>query len=220
MEITNYVSEAIKSIDVDALFKAEIEKQIKITVEKALKDAIGSYSPLSKKLNELVEKSLEVDLDRITFAQYSNFVVDKCCDLIQEMMSDERAAHIKKHLRDKLAPHLVNELDFVDLIDALSSTLLETLGEADCCDDVQYHIVCEEEEKSYGTYWNLKVYEGERRDYGSEIAVLCMSESRCYHSRGRHNSEIAKRFASYVFNRTIIKNVEDYDKTFSKQDLI
>lgn len=220
--IDEVIHEEIKKVDIDKIFQEELRKQIAETVRKTLKDALGPYSTLSKALDESIKEQMKFNPNILSLPEYSNFVVEQAEAVIKDLMSEERGKIIQKHLRDKLAPNLVTEIEFEDLISEIRDTLLETIREeAESRTDLSYTIVCGQEKGTYSDYRQLAIYEGPTAERGSEKAVLFLSaEGKVYHSRGSERNSYTKRFASYVFNSTLIKNVEEYDKTLTTEDLI
>jgi len=217
MNISELIQSEIQNINVDSLFKEELEKQVRETVRKTLKDQLGSYSILSKSLEKYLEENVKIDYSRVSVPQYTNFVVEKCFDVVNELMNEEQSLKIKKHFRDRLAPHLTEVVIFGDLIDAISDSLKEVIKEASkesCCDIPEFRIVCEKDESDWklnGDYWSLKIYEGKEKKHDREMASVFFNNGKCYHSRGKKNDEFAKRFASYVYNNTIIEQFEEVD---------
>lgn len=225
MNINELIQKEINDIDVDIIFKDELEKTIRETVRRTLKDQLGSYSNLSKQLENYLKENVKIDFEKISVPQYTNFVVDRCFDVVKELMTDEKSEKIKKHFRDKLAPHLSDVIKFGDLIDAISESLTKTLEESikdDACCNVEdtYHIICEHEDNKYSdNYFSLKILDGKEIRNSQEIAALFMSNGKCYHSRGDKKNEFTKRFASYVYNNTIIEEIEEFEQIINKDNL-
>lgn len=127
-----------------------------------------------------------------------------------------------------MAPHLEKEIEFEDLIERIEQALLNTYSEADCCDPPIYHIVCEEEERSYNTgsqYFVLKVIEGDDPNckWTSAMAYLNMfDDGSAYHGGGNDKKDwLFKVFKSYAFNRTVIHNFDpDYRRKITYEDTI
>lgn len=220
MNINQIVQDEIKKIDVEKIFKDTLSKQIEETIKKSLKDSLGSYSAFSKSFDDIVEKHLSIDPDRITLPQYNDFVVSQAVEVIQGLMSKDRAAAIKKVLVEKLAPHIAKEIEFSQLVDAIKESLLDTYDDGDCCDRSKYLIECVRENKSYGSgpYYELAVYEGEKKSYDSVLAKLYVMDGKCYHHSGKRGDPFAKRFASYAFNGTMITDIKEVEMEVTYQD--
>lgn len=224
IDINNFVAEEIQKIDLNAIFQEELKKQVKETIQRTMKESLGTYSPLSKALDQMFKDSLKIDLSKNTLPEYNNFVVEQCHSVIKDLMSEERAKVIQKNFRDKLAPHLTDEIEFDKLYQQIEDSLIASLKEdqkENCgCSDLKYRIICSPEEKTYSSdYWKIAVYEGEKADSSSEMAVLYLSNRKSYHSRGKKNDSFAKMFSSFVFNNTIVHNMKDFDETISSEQI-
>lgn len=227
MNINELIKKELDNISTDAMFQELLKKQINETLSRSLKDALGSYSTLSKSFDKLVEEQLKIKLDNLSLAQYSNFVVDQCELVLKEIMSEQRAEVIRKAFRDRLAPHLVDIVEFGDLIDAITDSLKESIRDdmkEGCCTDTPvYKILCTMDESKYttlGEQWTLKIISGEGARLSDEIAVLHISGNKCYHSRGDKHNEFTKRFASYVYKNTIVSGIEEVDEQISAEDVV
>lgn len=221
LDINELIRKTVSEIDFDEDFKSELKKTIQETIKKTMKDALGTWSPLSKALDEMLKNNLKFDTNDMTIPQYNNFVVLQCEEVVKDLMSEERAKTIQKALRDRLAPNLVTEIEFDELIDQIKEPLLEAIKEeAESHNPIKYKIVCTEDSGVYSKSWKLVIYDGHGVDFHNEEAVLCFNDDgKYYHSRGRKRENFAKLFASYVFNNTLIKNFEDYEKTLTVEDL-
>ena len=214
--INDIFQEELKNVDVNVIFQEELRKQIAETVKKMLKDAIGPYSTFSKALNKAIEEQLKFHPDKLTLPEYSNFVVAQAEVVIKDLMSEERGKVIQKNLRDRLAPNLVNEIEFEVLVDEIRDALLEVIKEeAESRTGCSYRIVCSEEKMTYCSSLKLVIYEGD----SAKASLYMMDSGKVYHSSGDKNFPLATRFASYAFNNTLVKNHEDYDKTLTTEDL-
>lgn len=220
--IDEVFQEEIKNVNVNEIFQEELRKQVAETVKRMLKDAIGPYSAFSKALEKAIEEQMKFNPDRLTLPEYSNFVVSQAEVVIKELMSEERGKIIQKSLRDKLAPNLVSEIEFEDLIEEIRDSLLESIKEeAESRTDLKYRIVCGGEKTSYTSSLTIAIYEGDKEENRSDAkAILYLMDSgKVYHSLGDKNFGFTTRFASYAFNNTLVRNHEDYDKVLSIEDL-
>jgi len=216
------LADAIKTINIDEIFQKELREQIAVTVRKTIKDSLGTYSPFSKALDAAIEEQMKFDPKRLTLPEYSNFVVLQCEQVIKDLMTEERGKIIQKTMRDKLAPNLETEIEFEKIMDEIKSSLVEAIKEeAGNHTNLIYRLVCcDVEQRSYGDSWIITIFEGEEKNHSNEKAALFFdTNGRCYHSRGELRNEFTKRFASYVFNRTLIKDFEHYDEKFTTEDL-
>lgn len=211
------VQQEIKNINVDAIFQEELRKQLAETVRRVLKDALGPFSPFTKKLEEAIKETMKFDPSKLELPEYSNFVVEQTCLVIKDLMSEERAANMKTHIIEKLAPNLAKEIEFDDFVSKLREILMEAYEEGDDASTApEYTITVEQDSNSYSReYWNIEVKEGK----DSMVRLFTTGEGECYHTNGSRTSEpISKLFATYKYNRTKIKGIEAYSKTITIED--
>lgn len=219
MDLNKLVQEKIKEIDVDGIFQKALAAQLEETIKKVLKDAFGPYSALSKQFEKLVEEKMKFNPSNLTLPQYSNFVVEQANLVIQGLMDEDKAKLVRESLAKRLVPDVEKEIEFTDLVDYLSSSLLDSIEDA----DTKYLIKCEMQEGSghrtsnISDYWVLTVSRG-GRSYKDEIAVLFTNGEQVYHSRGEKDHPIAKRFASYQYLNAKIIGIEPYERSVSISD--
>lgn len=221
MNINEIIKQEIEKTDFESLFRETLNSQIKSTIEKTLKDSLGSYSQFSKALDKVVKSSLNIDPSEITLPQYNEFVTKQALDVIQQFMDEERASKLRQVFTAKIAPHLEKEIEFDALIEEIKSALYETYEEHDCNPEI-YRIECVKDERSYFSkdYFVLKILKGENKLYDDKMAALYVGDGYAYHHDGDKRNEFCKRFASYAFNRTKINGIDEFNETIKAEDLI
>ena len=222
IDLNQYVEQELKKINLNEFFQEILKQQLRVTIEKCLKDALGSYSTFSREFEKIIEKELKFNPDRLSLPVYSEFVVEQATEVIQSLMDEQRAANIRQKFVQKIAPNLEKEISFDSLIDEIRVAIGDSYEEHDC-DPPIFHIVCEEEERKYsdGPYYQLTISEGEEPEKWSQaIAQLNLfPDGRAYHAcGGRENHPFFRRFKSYAFNATIVTGLYEMNQKLTYED--
>lgn len=98
IELNTIVNATLGKFEKDSLMEEIIEKQMKATMERVVKEVCGPYSEFQKELEKNIKEKLKVNFDSLNIEQYNQFVTEVVKDNLKENLLEVAAGDLNTRL--------------------------------------------------------------------------------------------------------------------------
>lgn len=98
IELNTIVNATLGKFEKDSLMEEIIEKQMKATMERVVKEVCGPFSEFQKELEKNIKEKLKVNFDSLNIEQYNQFVTEVVIDNLKENLLDVAAGDLNTRL--------------------------------------------------------------------------------------------------------------------------
>lgn len=99
-QVQNSLNDIVLSGKIEELISSKIEK----TIDDILSSSLREYSDFGKKLKEVVDSSLQINLDKVSALGYQKIVMDIVNEKLKQAVMDNISAPLEKVLSEIIAP--------------------------------------------------------------------------------------------------------------------
>lgn len=229
LDINKLVQDELSKINLQQIFEDKLRTKLESTITGIVEDTFKEWGSFGKQLKEHIEKNLLLGRSGLDLTSYSEFVTSQAAEVLKSSMNEERAEKLKGILRDKLNIVSKQEINFEEFIKKIEQYIIETIRlqkEEDPCgcdENLEYTILCSQEDNGFGAYWEIQIYNGDKtpKSYSSDnFAGLSLNaKGVCYSSlKERNDTNLYLMFNSMAFNRTVISGIKYYKNTLTVED--
>lgn len=160
-QVQNSLNEIVSSGKIEEIISKKIEK----TIEDILDDSLRSYSDFGKKVKEVINNSLQIDLSKISTLGYQQIVTDIVKQKLQEAALQHISKPIEEVLSQVLSPFEKRTYKLSEIIEKYKES------EWDSSDDDEVEISFHVEESSYSSIHIGFDIEAGKRKYDCEYQM-------------------------------------------------
>jgi hypothetical protein len=201
MDMNQLVSKVAKDLIEGGYLEETVKKHLQKSIDEAIKDAFGYFSPFYKELRDKLQESLQVNFDKLDLPSYNAIVLDMVSKMIANTLQTEGRKKIEEDL-NKILGQPISKIKLSELVCEMMDDE-EDYGDEYEGEDASLHI-----SKGIALTYIYMDPEPDKRKYDCKYQITIDSDNNKVLSvtidgKGLDTSFITK--GAYGFEKTLFK---------------